>query len=112
MARFRIERKAFSNCIEADYVRKGKKLTIKRKTFGVGEAAQNIIGGVAETAGNVADSKIGGIAGGLASAGAIQGLLGLGGGPLGWLAGAALGSVATRAAGKGLKSIGESIKAD
>jgi hypothetical protein len=33
-------------------------------------------------------------------------------GPIGWLIGAGLGAAATRAAGKGLKSVGESIKAD
>jgi len=93
-------------------VEKPKVYRIKRKTFGVAEAAQNVIGGAAETAGNIADTKIGGLAGGLAAGGAIQSALGIGMGPVGWLVGAGLGSAATRAAGKGLKSIGESIKAD
>lgn len=108
-----MKRKAFS-CSKAEYKREGNKLSIKRKTFGVAEAAQNVIGGAAETAGNIADTKIGGLAGGLATGGAISSaipaLAGLG--PVGWLVGAGLGAVATRAAGKGLKSIGESIKAD
>ena len=85
---------------------------IKRKTFGVADAAQNVIGGAAETAGNIADTKIGGLAGGLATGGAIAGaipaLTALG--PVGWMIGAGLGAAATRGVGKGLKSIGESIK--
>jgi hypothetical protein len=111
MARFTMKRKAFS-CSKAEYKREGNKLSIKRKTFGVAEAAQNVIGGAAETAGNIADTKIGGLAGGLATGGAIQSALGIGMGPIGWLIGAGLGAAATRAAGKGLKSVGESIKAD
>lgn len=92
---------------------------LKRKTYGVAEAAQNVIGGAAETVGNIADTKIGGVAGGLASAGAISSGLGLTGalsglgslaGPAGWLIGAGLGAAATRAAGKGLKTIGEGLK--
>jgi hypothetical protein len=93
-------------------VEKPKVYRLKRKTFGVAEAAQNVIGGAAETAGNIADTKIGGLAGGLATGGAIQSALGIGLGPVGWLIGAGLGAAATRAAGKGLKSVGESIKAD
>ena len=105
-----MKRKAFS-CSKAEYKREGNKLSIKRKTFGVAEAAQNVIGGAAETAGNIADTKIGGLAGGLATGGAIQSALGIGLGPVGWLIGAGLGAAATRAAGKGLKTIGEDIKA-
>jgi hypothetical protein len=106
-----MKRKAFS-CSKAEYKKEGNKLSIKRKTFGVAEAAQNVIGGAAETAGNIADTKIGGLAGGLATGGAIQSALGIGLGPVGWLIGAGLGAAATRAAGKGPKSVGESIKAD
>lgn len=113
-----MKRKAFS-CSKAEYKREGNKLSIKRKTFGVAEAAQNVIGGAAETAGNIADTKIGGLAGGLALGSTIgahlPGVLAAGTGalgPVGWLIGAGLGAAATRAAGKGLKSIGESIKAD
>lgn len=84
---------------------------LKRKTYGVADAVQNTIGGVAETAGNIADTKIGGVAGGLAGAGLISGALGLTG-PLGWLVGAGLGAAATRGVGKGLKSIGQSIKTE
>jgi len=92
---------------------------IKRKTFGVIEAAQNTIGGTLETAGNIADTKIGGLTGGIAggsmmgSAIASKYLSGLGAGlagPAGWLIGAGLGAAATRGIGKGLKSIGEGIK--
>lgn len=94
---------------------------IKRKTFGVADAAQNVIGGAAETAGNIADTKIGGLAGGLATGGLVAGKLGLtaagalsslgaAAGPVGWLIGAGLGAAATRGIGKGLKSVGESIK--
>ena len=102
-----MKRKAFS-CSKAEYKREGNKLSIKRKTFGVAEAAQNVIGGAAETAGNIADTEIGG----LATGGAIQSALGIGMGPIGWLIGAGLGAAATRGVGKGLKSIGESIKTD
>jgi len=113
MARFVINRKAFE-LKEASFSRTEKptKYIIKRKTFGVEEATQNIIGGTMETAGNIADTKIGALAGGLATGGAIQSALGLGLGPVGWLIGAGLGAAATRGIGKGLKSVGESVKAD
>ena len=113
MAKFRIDIKT-PELKETMYsrVEKPKVYRLKRKTFGVAEAAQNVIGGAAETAGNIADTKIGGLAGGLATGGAIQSALGIGLGPVGWLIGAGLGAAATRAAGKGLKSVGESIKAD
>ena len=124
MAKFRLDIKT-PELKETMYSRaeKPKVYRLKRKTFGVAEAAQNVIGGAAETAGNIADTKIGGLAGGLATAGAIKGALGLtstgvlsglgaAAGPVGWLIGAGLGAAATRAAGKGLKSVGESIKAD
>ena len=113
MAKFRLNIKS-PELKETMYsrVEKPKVYRLKRKTFGVAEAAQNVIGGAAETAGNIADTKIGGLAGGLATGGAIQSALGIGMGPVGWLIGAGLGAAATRAAGKGLKSVGESIKAD
>ena len=113
MAKFRLDIKT-PELKETLYsrVEKPKVYRLKRKTFGVAEAAQNVIGGAAETAGNIADTKIGGLAGGLATGGAIQSALGIGLGPVGWLIGAGLGAAATRAAGKGLKSVGESIKAD
>ena len=113
MAKFRLDIKT-PELKETMYsrVEKPKVYRIKRKTFGVAEAAQNVIGGAAETAGNIADTKIGGLAGGLATGGTIQSALGIGMGPVGWLIGAGLGAAATRAAGKGLKSVGESIKAD
>ena len=113
MAKFRLNIKT-PELKETMYsrVEKPKVYRLKRKTFGVAEAAQNVIGGAAETAGNIADTKIGGLAGGLATGGAIQSALGIGMGPIGWLIGAGLGAAATRAAGKGLKSVGESIKAD
>ena len=113
MAKFRLDIKT-PELKETMYskVEKPKVYRIKRKTFGVAEAAQNVIGGAAETAGNIADTKIGGLAGGLATGGAIQSALGIGLGPVGLLIGAGLGAAATRAAGKGLKSVGESIKAD
>lgn len=123
MARFRLDMKT-SQLREVMFSNKPTKYIIKRKTFGVAEAAQNVIGGAAETAGNIADTKIGGMAGGLATAGLMRtgltslvgsssGLMGsVLGGPIGLLIGAGLGAAATRGVGKGLKSIGESIKAD
>lgn len=115
MAKFRLDIKT-PELKETMYsrVEKPRVYRIKRKTFGVAEAAQNVIGGAAETAGNIADTKIGGLAGGLATGGAIASHIGALSalGPVGWLIGAGLGAAATRGVGKGLKSIGESIKAD
>jgi len=122
MARFRLNIKT-PELKETMYSRiekpTNKVYRIKRKTFGVAEAAQNVIGGAAETAGNIADTKIGGTVGGIlggsmlgAKIGAALPALGFASGPVGWLLGAGLGAAATRAAGKGLKSVGESIKAD
>jgi predicted phage tail protein len=113
MAKFRLDIKT-PELKETMYsrVEKPKVYRLKRKTFGVAEAAQNVIGGAAETAGNIADTKIGGLAGGLATGGAIQSALGIGLGPVGWLIGAGLGAAATRGIGKGLKSIGESVKTE
>lgn len=122
MAKFRLNIKT-PELKETMYsrVEKPKVYRIKRKTFGVADAAQNVIGGAAETAGNIADTKIGGLAGGLATGGTIasglgitSALSGLGSlaGPVGWLIGAGLGAAATRGVGKGLKSVGESIKTE
>lgn len=114
-----MKHKAFSYT-KAEYKKEGNVFSLKRKTFGIVEAGQNMIGGAMETAGNVADTKIGGLAGGVAG-GSLMGAkigamlpsaLGFASGPVGWLIGAGLGAAATRAAGKGLKSIGESVKAD
>lgn len=80
---------------------------LKRKTYGVGEAVGNTLGGVTESVGKAADTKLGGLVG---AAGGI-GLLGtMGLGPLGWLASGALGAAAVRGAGKGLKSLGQDMQ--
>ena len=87
---------------------------LKRKTYGMAEAAGNTLGGIAGGVGKALDSKpaaiAGGLAGGATLGGAISaGLAGLGGlasaasGPLGWLVGAGIGAAATRGLGKGLK---------
>ena len=88
---------------------------IKRKTYGIAEAASNTIGGVAHGVGQALDSTpaaaVGGVAGGatlgsaIASGLASTGLLGTAvGGPLGWLGGAGRGAAATKGLGKGLKA--------
>ena len=82
---------------------------LKRKTFGVGDAISNTVGGVAQTVGNVADTKIGGLAGGLGAASLASKIGFLGGGPIGMAIGGLLGAAATRGVGKGLKSMGESM---
>ena len=85
---------------------------LKRKYYGVVDAAGNVLsntaGGIMQGAGKAMDTKIGGLTGGLLAAPAIGGLIGLG--PLGLLAGAAIGSAATRGLGKGLKSAGQDLQ--
>jgi hypothetical protein len=86
---------------------------LRRKTYGVAEAAGNVIGGTAEGVGKVMDSNIGGAIGGLAGGAALGAPLGaaLGlGGPIGWLAAAGLSAAATRGLGKGLKSAGQDMQ--
>ena len=81
---------------------------LKRKTYGaVGEAVGNTLGGVTETVGKAMDTKFGGFAGAL---GGMSLLTNLGLGPVGWLASGALGAAAVRGAGKGLKSVGQSMQ--
>lgn len=91
---------------------------IKRKTYGLAEAAKNTVGGVAGGVGKALDSTPAAVAGGLAGGATIgssiaSGLSGLGGiastfsGPLGWLVGAGIGAAATRGLGKGLKNAAE-----
>lgn len=93
---------------------------LKRKTYGMIDAAQNTIGGVTGGVGKALDSTPAALAGGLAGGhilgGAISsGLAGMGGltgavsGPLGWLVGAGIGAAATRGLGKGLKSASNSM---
>lgn len=93
------------------------KIVLRRKTYGLAEAAGNTIGGVAQGVGQALDSKPAAMAGGLAGGAvlggsitsALAGLGGLGGvaatlsNPLGWLVGAGIGAAATRGLGKGLK---------
>lgn len=93
---------------------------LKRKTYGLVDAAKDTAGGIMGGAGKALDSKPAAIAGGLAGGsllgGAIgTGLAGLGGlagmaaGPLGWLVGAGIGAAATRGLGKGLKNASDSV---
>ena len=95
--------------------------TLKRKTYGLADAASNTIGGIAGGVGKALDSKPAAIAGGLAggallgakiSAGlsSLGGLASIGAGPIGWLVGAGLGAAATRGLGKGLKSASDSLQ--
>lgn len=82
------------------------KYILKRKTYGLADAAQNTLGGVAGGVGKALDSTPAALAGGLAG-GSMLG--GVGYGPLGWLVGAGIGAAATRGLGKGLKSAGNSM---
>lgn len=94
------------------------KYRLKRKCYNaITDAASNTLGGVTSGVGKAMDTKLGGAVGGLIGGqylgGAIgSALSGLGwfSGPVGWLAGAALGSAATRGLGKGLKSAGQDLQ--
>lgn len=93
---------------------------LKRKTFGVIEAAGNTLGntagGIMKGVGSAADSNIGRFAGGILGAGTIGSTVGymLGGGPLAKLAGLGAGYVAGKAitggVGKGLKTAGQNLQ--
>jgi hypothetical protein len=80
---------------------------LKRKTYGLGQAAENTIGGVTGGIGKALDSTPAAIAGGLAGGSMLGGAIGFG--PLGWLVGAGIGAAATRGLGKGLKSAGNTM---
>lgn len=95
--------------------------TLKRKTYGLADAASNTIGGIAGGVGKALDSQPAAVAGGLAggallgskiAAGlsSLGGLASIGAGPIGWLVGAGLGAAATRGLGKGLKSASDSLQ--
>lgn len=97
---------------------------LKRKSYGVVDAAQNTLGGVTGGVGKALDSTpgaaVGGLLGGHIIGGGIKTALANSGGvlgssvagPLGWLAGAAIGAAATRGLGKGLKRAGSSMGTD
>lgn len=80
---------------------------LKRKTYGIGDAVSNTLGGGMETIGKAADTKLGGLAGAMAGIG-LLGKMGLG--PLGYLASGALGAAAVRGIGKGLQSAGQNLQ--
>ena len=90
---------------------------LKRKYFGLADAAQNTLGavggaikstagGVMEGAGKVLDSGAGGLAGRIGGAAAGTALFG----PLGGLAGLAFGNKPLRGLGKGLKNAGQDLQ--
>ena len=89
---------------------------IKRKTFGVIEAAGNTLGntagGLMKGVGTAADSKIGKFAGGVIGAGTIGRTLGnMTGMPLlGTIGGYVAGKAITGGIGKGLKDAGQSLQ--
>ena len=94
---------------------------LKRKTYGIAEAASNTLGGVVGGTGKVLDSTpaaaVGGLLGGHYVGGAItsglvsSGVLGSAlAGPLGWLVGAGIGAAATRGLGKGLKGAANELQ--
>jgi hypothetical protein len=89
---------------------------IKRKTFGVIEAAGNTLGnttgGLMKGVGAAADSKIGKFAGGVIGAGTIGRTLGnMTGMPLlGTIGGYVAGKAITGGIGRGLKDAGQSLQ--
>lgn len=89
---------------------------IKRKTFGVIEAAGNTLGntagGLMKGVGTAADSKIGKFAGGVIGAGTIGRTLGyMTGMPLlGTIGGYVAGKAITGGIGRGLKDAGQSLQ--
>lgn len=90
---------------------------LKRKTFGVLDAAQNAAGGITEGAGKMLDSGLGKMTGAAVGAGMFgTGLASAAGSvlssltPLGALGGAILGWQGAKYAGKALKSAGQELK--
>ncbi len=84
----------------------------KRKSYGIVEGAENVVGGTMKGVGKAADSTLGGIAGAAMGAkylgegiGALTGIGGVGG----TLLGMGLGAAAMRGTGKGLKAAGDSL---
>ncbi len=92
------------------------KYRLKRKTFGVIEAAGNTLGntagGLMKGVGSAADSKIGRFAGGVIGAGTIGKTLGMMTGMplLGTVGGYIAGKAITGGVGKGLKDAGQSLQ--
>lgn len=92
------------------------KYRLKRKTFGVIEAAGNTLGntagGLMKGVGAAADSKIGRVAGGVLGAGTIGSTLGymMGGSLLAKGLGYVAGKAITGGVGKGLKDAGQSLQ--
>ena len=91
---------------------------LKRKTYGLVDAAENTVGGAAGGIGNAMDTKVGGAIGGAAGAmtagkwigNGLQSLNVPGAGFLGTIGGALLGYHATRGLGKGLKQAGDNLQ--
>ena len=91
---------------------------LKRKTFGILEAGQNVLGGVAGGVGKAMDSTPAAIAGGVHGfvgpvgttlGTALSGAIGPIGGLLGRIVGAGVESAAVRGVGKGLKNASDSL---
>lgn len=83
------------------------KYILKRKTFDLKEAGENILGGVSNAAGVALDNAAAG------TLGAVKGaqIGGAAAGPLGAVVGGIAGYKGTREIGKGLKSAGNSLGA-
>ena len=84
------------------------KYRLKRKTYGIGEAVGNTLGGVTEAVGKAADTKLGGFAGALGGM-SLLGSMGLPWG-IGHIVSGALGATAVRGLGKSLKSVGQNMQ--
>lgn len=86
---------------------------LRRKLYGVGDAVGTAAGGALQTVGGLADTTLGGAAGGLYSASkwgsAIGDALGIGG-VGGALAAGAIGYGVTRGLGKTMKNVGDDLQ--
>lgn len=94
---------------------------LKRKYYGIAEAAGNTLGGATEAVGKTLDSKPAAVLGGVAGAATVGSTIGdavssLGGPlsflakPAGYVAGYMGGAAVTRGIGKGLKSAGQDMQ--
>lgn len=78
---------------------------LKRKLYGIGDAARDVVGGGLQAAGGMADTTLGGVVGGVAAANSpLAGIV-----PGGAITAGLIGYAGTRAAGKILKNTGDDI---
>lgn len=78
---------------------------LKRRLYGIGEAAGDLVGGGLQAAGGMADTTLGGVVGGIAAAGSPLAEMV----PGGAITAGLIGYAGTRAAGKVVKNVGNDI---